>query len=161
MLEEAKAAGSRIINCYKDLNAYLRNAPEGDADSQDCCDVIEQYRQAFRDAMDDDFNTRQAIEVIFQMVRAVNKAMGERTLCKRSAQKHIELLDEFNGILNIIPQEEGGDDSLDDVMSILIDLRSELRKNKMYDLADMIRDRLKDAGIVLEDSKDGVKWKKA
>ena len=52
------------------------------------------------------------------------------------------------------------DETLDSVMNILIDLRSELRKNKMYDLADMIRDRLKDAGVVLEDSKDGAKWKK-
>ena len=161
MLEEAKAADARIINNYKDLKAYVKNAPEGDADAQDCCDIIEQYRQAFRDAMDDDFNTRQAIEVIFQMVRATNKAMNEKTLCKKAAQKHIDLLDEFNGILNIIPADDGTDDgTLDDVMQILIDLRAELRKNKMYDLADMIRDRLKEAGIVMEDSKDGAKWKK-
>ena len=161
MLEEAKAANGRIVNNYKDLRSYVKTAPEGDADSQDCCDVIESYRQAFRDAMDDDFNTRQAIEVIFQMVRATNKAMNEKTLCKKSAQKHIELLDEFNGILNIIPKDDGADDgTMDGVMSILIDLRAELRKNKMYDLADMIRDRLKDTGIVLEDSKDGAKWKK-
>ncbi len=161
MLEEAKAANSRIINNYKDLKSYVKNAPEGDADANDCCDTIEQYRQAFRDAMDDDFNTRQAIEVIFQMVRATNKAMNEKTLCKKAAQKHIDLLDEFNGILNIIPAQDGADDgTLDDVMNILIDLRAELRKNKMYDLADMIRDRLKEAGVVLEDSKDGAKWKK-
>ena len=107
------------------------------------------------------FNTRQAIETIFQMVRAVNKAMNERSLSKKAAERHLALFDEFNGILNIIPPENDGDDgTLDDVMSILIDLRAELRKNKMYDLADMIRDRLKAAGIVMEDSKDGAKWKK-
>ena len=161
MLEEAKAADSRIINNYKDLRAYVKNAPEGDAEANDCCDVIESYRQSFRDAMDDDFNTRQAIEVIFQMVRATNKAMNERTLCKKAAQKHIDLMNEFNGILNIIPAETGGDDgTLDDVMQILIELRAELRKNKMYDLADKIRNSLADAGIVIEDSKDGAKWKK-
>ncbi len=161
MLEEAKAADSRIINNYKDLKSYAKTAPEGDADANDCCDAIEQYRQAFRDAMDDDFNTRQAIEVLFQMVRATNKAMNDKTLCKKAAQKYIGLIDEFNGILNIIPADDGADDgTLDDVMQILIDLRAELRKNKMYDLADMIRDRLKEAGIVMEDSKDGAKWKK-
>ena len=116
MLEEAKAADSRIINNYKDLKSYVKNAPEGDADANDCCDVIEQYRQAFRDAMDDDFNTRQAIEVLFQMVRATNKAMNERSLCKKAAQKHIDLMDEFNGILNIIPADDSADDGIDDEM---------------------------------------------
>ena len=160
MLEEAKAALGRILNNYGDLKSYVKTAPEGDAESDDCCDLIEGYRQAFRDAMDDDFNTRQAIEVLFQMVRATNKSMADKTLSKKAAQRHIALIDEFNGILNIIPEEEEDDSTLDSVMSILIDLRAELRKNKMYNLADMIRDRLGEAGIRLEDSSDGAKWKK-
>ncbi|MBP3385861.1 MAG: cysteine--tRNA ligase [Candidatus Methanomethylophilaceae archaeon] len=160
MLEEAKAALGRILNNYGDLKSYVKTAPEGDAESDDCCDLIEGYRQAFRDAMDDDFNTRQAIEVLFQMVRATNKSMADKTLSKKAAQRHIALIDEFNGILNIIPEEEEDDGTLDSVMSILIDLRAELRKNKMYNLADMIRDRLGEAGIRLEDSSDGAKWKK-
>ena len=160
MLEEAKAALGRILNNYGDLKSYVKTAPEGDAESDDCCDLIESYRQAFRDAMDDDFNTRQAIEVLFQMVRATNKSMADKTLSKKAAQRHIALIDEFNGILNIIPEDEEDDGTLDSVMSILIDLRAELRKNKMYNLADMIRDRLGEAGIRLEDSSDGAKWKK-
>ena len=160
MLEEAKAALGRILNNYGDLKSYVKTAPEGDAESDDCCDLIEGYRQAFRDAMDDDFNTRQAIEVLFQMVRATNKSMADKTLSKKAAQRHIALIDEFNGILNIIPEEEEDDGTLDSVMSILIDLRAELRKNKMYNLADMIRDRLGEVGIRLEDSSDGAKWKK-
>jgi len=160
MLEEAKAALGRILNNYGDLKSYVKTAPEGDAESDDCCDLIEGYRQAFRNAMDDDFNTRQAIEVLFQMVRATNKSMADKTLSKKAAQRHIALMNEFNGILNIIPEEEEDDGTLDSVMSILIDLRAELRKNKMYNLADMIRDRLGEAGIRLEDSSDGAKWKK-
>jgi len=159
MLNEAKAALSRLINNRSDLESYIRTAPEGDADADDCCDSIESYRQAFRDAMDDDFNTRQAIEAMFQMARATNRMMGERTLSKKAAQRYLGLIDEFNGILNIIPPAKA-DDSMDEVMSILIDLRAELRKRKMYDMADLIRDRLKDAGIVLEDSSDGAKWKR-
>lgn len=161
MLEEARNANGRLVNNYRELLSYVKTAPEGDADADDCCDLIEGYRQAFRDAMDDDFNTRQAIEVLFQMARATNKAMGEKILSKKAAQRHIDLIDEFNEILNIIPQDDGADDgTLDDVMDILIDLRAELRKNKMYDLADMIRDRLKESGIALEDSSDGAKWKR-
>ena len=161
MLEEARNANARLINNYRELKSYVRNAPEGDADADDCCDLIEGYRQAFRDAMDDDFNTRQAIEVLFQIARATNKAMSEKTLSKKAAKRHIALIDEFNGILNIIPQDDGADDeTLDNVLNILIDLRGELRKKKMYDLADMIRDRLKESGIALEDSSDGAKWKR-
>jgi cysteinyl-tRNA synthetase len=112
--------------------------------------------------MDDDFNTRAAIEVLFQMARATNRAMGEKTLSKKAAERHIKLIDEFNGILNIIPEPKANadDGTLDAVMNILIDLRAEMRKNKMYNFADMIRDRLADAGIRLEDSGDGAKWKK-
>ena len=161
MLEEARNANARLINNYRELKSYVRSAPEGDADADDCCDLIEGYRQAFRDAMDDDFNTRQAIEVLFQIARATNKAMSEKTLSKKAAERHIALIDEFNGILNIIPQDDGADDeTLDNVLNILIDLRGELRKKKMYDLADMIRDRLKESGIALEDSSDGAKWKR-
>ena len=87
--------------------------------------------------------------------------MSEKTLSKKAAERHIALIDEFNGILNIIPQDDGADDeTLDNVLNILIDLRGELRKKKMYDLADMIRDRLKESGIALEDSSDGAKWKR-
>ncbi|MBQ8180100.1 MAG: cysteine--tRNA ligase [Candidatus Methanomethylophilaceae archaeon] len=161
MLEEARSALGRLVNNYRELVSYVRNAPEGDAGSDDCCDLIEGYRSAFRDAMDDDFNTRQAIEVMFQIARATNRAMGEKTLTRRAAERHISLIDEFNGILNIIPQDDGADDgTLDSVMDILIDLRAQLRKDKRYDLADMIRDRLKESGIALEDSSDGAKWKR-
>ena len=162
ILEDSKVALSRLINNYTDLLAYAKTAPEGDAEADDYCDLIEGYRQAFRDAMDDDFNTRAAIEVLFQMARATNRAMGEKTLFKKAAERHIKLIDEFNGILNIIPEPKANadDGTLDAVMDILIDLRAEMRKNKMYNFADMIRDRLADAGIRLEDSGDGAKWKK-
>ena len=161
ILEESKAALSRLVNNYRDLCACARDGPEGGPEEDDCCDSIESYRKAFRDAMDDDFNTRAAIETMFQMARATNKAMGEKAMTRKAARRYVKLLDEFNGILNIIPGEEKADDgTLDAVMSILVDLRADLRKNKMYQYADMIRDRLAEAGIRLEDSADGVKWTK-
>lgn len=161
ILEESRNALARLNNNYVELKSYVKNAPEGDAEGNDCCDAIEGYRQAFRDAMDDDFNTRAAIEVLYQMARATNRAMGEKTLTRKAAERHIALLEEFNGILNILSEPEvNNDETLDDVMSILIDLRAEMRKNKMYQYADMIRDRLGEVGIRIEDSSDGAKWKK-
>ena len=86
--------------------------------------------------------------------------MSEKTLSKKGAEDIIALLRKFDDVLGIYPEEEDTDDSLDAVMGILIDIRGELRKRKAYDLADMIRDRLTEAGIKLEDSSEGAKWKK-
>ena len=109
--------------------------------------------------MDDDFNTCDAIKVLFSMARASNKMIAEKTLSKKGAENIIALMEDFDKVLGILPEDKK-DDSMDSVMQILIDVRSELRKKKVYDLADMIRDRLTEAGIQLEDSADGVKWKK-
>ncbi len=156
VLQEAEAARGRLVNNYRELQAYLKTAADGD----ECTGSIEDYRKRFCDAMDEDFNTREAIAVMFEMARASNKAMAERTMSKQAAQAQIALIDEFDGILGIMPEQEENDDSMDAVMDILIELRKELRGRKMYDLSDLIRDRLKEAGIALEDSAEGAKWKR-
>ena len=159
MLKEAQSALKRLWNNYRELRSYARNGPEGDSD---ICDTLEASRYAFRNAMDDDFNTRAAIEELFQLARTTNKAMADKTLSKEGASKILALMDEYDTVLGILPEENGSEDdgAFDAVMDILIDLRKELRSRKQYDLADVIRDRLKESGISLEDSSDGAKWKK-
>ncbi len=111
--------------------------------------------------MNDDFNTRLAIEEIFQLVRATNKAMADKTFTRKDASKVLALLEDFDKVLGILPADDAVEDSsFDSVMSVLVDLRKELRARKQYDLADMIRDRLAEAGYKIEDSADGAKWKK-
>ncbi len=158
MLTEAQAALRRIKNNYAELKDYSKNGPEL---NDDRCDLLETARYDFYNAMNDDLNTSAAIEVMFQMVHSTNKMMADGTLSRRSAAKVIEMIDEFNGILGILPEDDDmGDDTTEAVMDVLIELRKELRSRKQYDLADMIRDKLADAGITLEDSADGMKWKK-
>jgi cysteinyl-tRNA synthetase len=157
-LEEAKAALGRIWNCYRDLEAEVRNGAEGTADCVK--DIIENAKKEFSEGMDDDFNTRAAIESIFTVVKNVNRMISEKTMTKAGAQAVLDLLDSENAILGISPEKTEGDSGLDAAMDILVDLRKELRSRKMYDLADMIRDRLKEAGFALEDSSDGAKWKR-
>ena len=156
-LEEAAAGLKRLWNNYNELKAYVKNAPEG---KEDFCDLLDKSRYEFKEFMNDDFNTRGAIGVIFQMVRDTNKAMADRTLTKKAAERVISLMEEFDTILGILPSADDGDDVTDAVMQILIRVRKELRSKKMFDVADMIRDDLAKAGIVLEDSADGAKWKK-
>ena len=156
MLQEADSARARLVNNYRELQAYLRTAPHGEG----VADALEDYRRRFCEAMDEDFNTREAIAVMFEMARASNKAMSDGTMSAEAAEGWLALVREFDSILGIMPGDSQ-DDSMDAVMSILIDLRKELRGRKMYDLSDLIRDRLKEAGIVIEDSAEGAKWKRA
>ena len=154
--EESSTALKRLWNNYRELQAYVRDAPGSD----DAEDFIKESKEEFVKAMDDDFNTRDAIKVLFNMARTSNRMIAEKTLSKRGAEGIIALMEDFDRVLGILPEDKKGDDSMDDIMKILIDVRAELRKKKVYDLADMIRDRLTEAGIQLEDSADGVKWKK-
>ncbi len=154
--EESTAALKRLWNNYRELQAYLRDAKGTD----DAEAFIKESKDEFVRAMDDDFNTRDAIKVLFNMARTSNRMIAEKTLSKKGAEGIIALMEDFDRVLGILPEDKKADDSMDSVMQILIDVRAELRKKKVYDLADMIRDRLTEAGIQLEDSAEGVKWKR-
>ena len=153
---EAQSALKRLWNNYRDLQACARDGASGDA----CKDMVDSARKEFIEAMDDDFNTRAAIESLFSLARTTNKMMAEKTLSKEGATSILAYMDEVNDVLGILPEEERSDDDFATAMSIIVDLRKELRARKQYDLADMIRDRLKEAGYAIEDSADGAKWKK-
>ena len=157
MIIEAQSALKRLRNNYLDLSEYSKNGPETDDDH---CDLLDKTRFSFMAAMDDDLNTRAAIEELFQLAHSTNKMMTDNSISRKTARKMIEMIDEFDRILNIMPKDEKDDDSFDAVMNILIDLRKELRSMKQYELADLIRKRLSDIGISLEDSTGGMKWKK-
>lgn len=154
----SKAAESlkRLWNNYREIESYIRDASGND----DASELIASTKAAFVKAMDDDFNTRDAIEAMFAFARDTNRMMGAKELSKKGAQDAMALLKEFDTVLGILPEETEEDGAMDSVMGILIDIRAELRKRKAYDLADMIRDRLSEAGIALEDSSSGAKWKK-
>jgi len=154
-LKESEAALKRLWNNYRELQSYVKSA----SGSDDCESVVKESREQFIKEMDDDFNTCGAIKVLFELARTSNRMMSEKTLSKKGAENVIAFLKEVDGILGILPEDDG-DDSMDAVMQILIDIRKELRARKMYDLADKIRDDLANAGIKLEDSSDGMKWKK-
>lgn len=157
-MKEAQAALRRLWNNYRDLQACARDGPAGEVG--EAAKLAEDTRRDFAAAMDDDFNTRAAIEALFQLARASNKLMADKNLTKEGAACLLTFMQEVDQVLGILPAETQGSDDLDAVMRILIDLRKELRTRKQYELADLIRTRLTEAGYALEDSADGVKWKK-
>ncbi|MCL2712605.1 MAG: cysteine--tRNA ligase [Methanomassiliicoccaceae archaeon] len=155
-MEEASVSLKRLWNNYSELVSYAKDAKG----VNDIADVLTKTKKEFIDNMNDDFNTRGAISAVFQMVRDTNRMMADRSLSKKGAEGTIALLKEIDTIFGILPDDSAADDSLDAVMKVMIEIRSELRKRKLFDLADMIRDRLAGAGIKIEDTAEGAKWKK-
>jgi len=125
------------------------------------------YEQRFRTAMDEDFNTPQAIAVLFDLSREVNTALQQEAPI---AESDLQVLDTFfatfaGDVLGIMPgaaTPAGEDQSLEQgLMSLILSLRTETRKEKLWTLADKIRDGLTQIGITLEDKKEGTTWKRA
>jgi len=152
-LDEAASSLKRIHNAYASLNAYKGNG------SEDAAALIAKARDGFVSEMDDDFNSRGALSYLFDVAREANRLMDANELSAKGATNILQFIEEVDSIFDILPAHKQGDEKLDDVMALLIDMRNELRKRKMYDLSDMIRDRLAEAGIKIEDKADGAKWK--
>jgi cysteinyl-tRNA synthetase len=154
-LNEACASLRRLQHTYTELKDYIETA-NGTYDSED---LVKKTKTGFLEEMDDDINTRGAIAELFELARETNKLMHHEMLSKKGAKSIIALFEEFDQILGILPGLEHGPDQFDDIMEIIVNIRQELRKRKLYDLADKIRDSLAEKGVILEDTTEGVKWK--
>jgi cysteinyl-tRNA synthetase len=132
--------------------------------------VLAPFVQRFTEAMDDDFNTPIAIAVLFELSKSINVALDlPEGMSETSRHEAVNFLDKAGREILGILQEDGqsghaGEElnskRVDEVMSILLDLRAEARKNKDFALSDRIRDRLLDAGIEIKDTKEGASWSK-
>jgi cysteinyl-tRNA synthetase len=119
------------------------------------------YRDRFIEAMDDDFNTADADSVIIELAREANAATTpEKAPSKALAGALLDLFDELTGVLGLLYGDEE-DKSLAEEVEALIAARQAARKEKNWPEADRIRDKIKALGIILEDTPQGVKWKKA
>ncbi|HTP01999.1 MAG TPA: cysteine--tRNA ligase [Anaerolineales bacterium] len=118
----------------------------------------EATRKSFVDAMDDDFNTPLAIAALFELVKAINTArdQGATTEQLKPAQ---DVLRELTGVLGLRLSDKTGTGDADKFVNLLVEVRGEVRKQKLWQLSDQIRDRLKELGIALEDTKEGTTWR--
>jgi len=117
---------------------------------------IDIFKSNFKDSLDDDLNTADAIASLFEIVKVSNSNFNEQT-SKNLISYTYDILIELSGVLAILSKEE---ELLDEEIVELIEKRSQARANKDYKLADEIRDELKEKGIIIEDTKEGVKWKR-
>jgi len=156
-LEEASASLKRLHNVYHELLSAQKRA-QGSDDAKELVDI---FRAKFIEAMDQDFNTRAAISELFEAVREINKLLSDGRLSGEGAKNILGVLKEMDSVFAILPAEQSSsEDRSGEIIDILIEVRNELRKRKQYDLADKIRDLLKEKGVELQDTAEGVKWKR-
>jgi cysteinyl-tRNA synthetase len=155
--EEALEASEKGL---KRLQEAWKRLGELQADSN--ADVnVSSIMESLHQALCDDLNTPIAIAQFFELSRLVNLAHDKKQGLNAQAIDQIKeaVHTYFEGILGLMPQDMAEAPVLDEVMSILIQLRSEAKQDKNYALSDAIRNRLKEKGIELMDSKDGTSWK--
>jgi len=159
LMEAAKNGLDRIINTVSNLDYLIANAKAIDMldDEFDAFGKTEMFVDAFEEAMEDDFNTADAITAIFDLVKYANTNCNEnssREFLQDIKARIINLCD----VLGLIVEKE---DSLDSEIEELIERRQEARRNKDFKLADEIRDLIISKGVILEDTREGVKWRRA
>ncbi|MCL6430963.1 MAG: cysteine--tRNA ligase [Anaerolineae bacterium] len=164
-MDAASRGLERLWGAVRSARERLQTAPEGPADD-DVLATLEDHKARFLAAMDDDFNTSAAMAVLFDLVRVSNSLVASPEPVTRDTLAAIDAAyRELGGdILGLIPAElpaEGLAGLAADLVQVLIDTRQELREAKQYALADQIRKRLRDLGIVLEDTPHGTRWVKA
>ena len=159
LMDSAKNSLDRILNAFEKLRRFEEKV-SGDtmteAERADFHEVI-LSKQKFEASMDDDFNTADAIAAVFEIVRISNSTVNETSTL--SYIKHIlSVLSKLCDVLGI--KTERKEVILDEDIEKLIESRTEARKNKDFKRADEIRNELLELGIVLEDTREGVKWKR-
>ncbi|MDD3307228.1 MAG: cysteine--tRNA ligase [Acetobacterium sp.] len=160
LLQQAASALERLYTAKFQMEFLLDNA---DADAvtekeQGWIDSLVNYKNDFIAAMDDDINTADAIAVIFELVRDLNTNL-DANASKPAIVAGQNIFAELTGVLGLAVKEK--ETNLDETVEDLIEQRQAARKAKDFKRADEIRDELLAKGIVLEDTREGVKWKKA
>ena len=165
-LKEAQTSLNRLAQSKGFMDELLAKTSSSDT-AKDLAEKAAAYVQEFHEAMDDDFNTALAISQIFALSKDIN-IYYQDVMNKGAAfdsENFAKVADAYKlmtGIIGIFEQEDAADDELaGKLMDLIINIRQDARKEKNWALADKIRDELKAAGIILEDTPNGVRWKKA
>ena len=159
LVESAKTGLDRIltaIDLCREMAAKEETGSLSDAEKEHFAKV-EALVKKFEDAMEDDFNTADAVSAIFEIVRESNSTVKD--FSAYYAKKVLKVLEDLCGVLGIETTKE--EEILDEEIEKLIEERQAARKNKDFARADEIRDQLLEQGIVLKDTREGVKWSRA
>lgn len=159
LLDEAKQGYGRLVNTLqnlRDLSAELKGAQGSGGVDPAVQTAVDGAKNKFYGAMDDDFNTREAIAAIFELSSAANDVLSKKTGAgQASVDAIISAYDDFGSILGLFHEHkkgQGGADKSNALIKLLLSVREDLRKKKDFASADAIRDKLKETGFLVEDA---------
>jgi cysteinyl-tRNA synthetase len=155
---DALAGAEKTVAGLRDFRARLGEARTSPGMNAELHEATLRAASEFEAGMDDDLNTSVALAVIHNLTRVVNTALARKKLQEANKHELLELLKRFDSVLNIFGTEQ--QEMLDSEIQNLIDERQEARRRRDFSRADQIRDELAARRIVLEDTKDGVRWKR-
>lgn len=162
LLEQAGNGLDRMYKCLENIEHLGKSSGEARTSGSEETRLKErllELKAKYAEAMDDDLNTADAIASMFEMVKEINTFTSSTVeVSKEMLCFCQDLLKELGGVLGILTKEK--DKNIDSEIEEFIERRQQARKEKNWKLADEMRDRLKDMGIALEDTPQGVKWKK-
>ncbi len=155
IIEQSKNGLARLANCKQNLEFLAKEGSEGSMTDteKEALAGYDKHRQAFIEAMDDDLNTADGISAIFELVTSINTAVKDGAT-KEFAKASLDTLMEFADVVGLLQTKD--DDGIDPEIQKLVDERQEARKARNFARADEIRDILKEKGITLKDTPQGV-----
>ncbi|MGG7079602.1 cysteine--tRNA ligase [Clostridium sardiniense] len=162
LLESAKASVERIYNAIGNLENLIDEVSRVEINEEEkkYLESLNKYKEKYIEKMDDDFNTADAITAIFDLIKDTNTNINAES-SKELAEKALALIRELGAPLGMLQKSTKADlaDEAEEIEA-LIEQRQQARKDRDFALADKIRDDLKARNIVLEDTPQGVRWKK-
>jgi cysteinyl-tRNA synthetase len=157
ILENTRKGLERLQTSYTNLKHRLESSNNLTNHDDKWLKGIEELHETFVREMDDDFNTANAIAVLFDLSKQANLYLLEKNTSEAVIQAFIK---EFESLTNVLGLDFAKEELLDEEIEALIQQRIEARKNRNFALADQIRDELKAKNIILEDTAQGTRWKR-
>ncbi|QOR66747.1 cysteine--tRNA ligase [Cytobacillus suaedae] len=157
LLNQTQNGLDRLRTSFANLNHRLQSSTNLTSTNEEWLAKINSFRKEFIEAMDDDFNTANAISVLFELSKQANYYLQERNTAEVVIKAFLKEFETLFGVLGLTLEE---DQLLDEEIEALIEKRIQARKNRDFALSDQIRDELKAKNIILEDTPQGTRWKR-
>ncbi|MFC7787215.1 MULTISPECIES: cysteine--tRNA ligase [unclassified Rossellomorea] len=157
LLQNAESALDRIKTAYENLKHRKESSTDLTDNNREWLDKIAELKAQFISEMDDDFNTANGISVLFELSKQANYYLMEKNTATEVIDMFLSQFEDFFSVLGLSLQEA---ELLDEEVEELIEKRVQARKDRNFQLADEIRDTLKEMNIILEDTPQGIRWKR-